>query len=88
MGLEHKDNMISIPIDQVIKVLEELRKYKGASNIFDSLYQSLSDQYPDTIQWESTTPCYTKFVSTQRYNLFSDKVKQWYKPILKESVPQ
>jgi len=34
----------------------------------------------EPIAWESTTICYTKFVSDRRYRLFSPKVQGWYKP--------
>jgi hypothetical protein len=32
------------------------------------------------IAWESTTPCYVKYVTEERYQKFSDKAKRWYKP--------
>lgn len=34
----------------------------------------------EPVAWESTTICYTKFVSDRRYQKFSPKVQAWYKP--------
>jgi hypothetical protein len=34
----------------------------------------------EPVAWESTTPCYIRFVSQRRYEMFSAAVKKWYRP--------
>lgn len=34
----------------------------------------------EPVAWESTTVCFSKYISDRIYNLFSDEAKRWYKP--------
>jgi hypothetical protein len=35
----------------------------------------------EPLVWESTTPCYIKWVTDSRYRRFSRAVQKWYRPI-------
>lgn len=45
-----------------------------------ALEAALSASDAEPVAWESTTVCYTKYVTDARYRKFSDAAKKWYKP--------
>lgn len=51
----------------------------GARSLCAILNQVELDK-KEVISWESTTPCYIKYITDSHYRKFSPRVRSWYKP--------
>jgi hypothetical protein len=41
----------------------------------------------ELLAWESTTPCFIRYVTDSQYRKFSPAVQRWYRPICQKCGP-
>ncbi len=59
--------------------------YWGAGTELEALHaikelQRVVANAPPPIAWEATTPVYTRFITDERYKVFSALARRWYRP--------
>lgn len=71
----------------ILKRVDDLLSSKGSEfsprqilQLHDDIRRELETPEQEPVVWESTTPCYVKYITQSRYEKFSEEIKKHYKP--------
>lgn len=66
---------------ELVNALTEVAvKYATTQQLRERIARLVLPALSEPRCWESTTVCYTRFVTDERYQKFSPAVQKWYRP--------